>query len=126
MVSRVRVRHDDPGDMRPSPAALTATRASCSAVAAPAETPSTVTLARIVSATRGAWPSTTQRPRSARIGRLVDVFADPAADPQMSRPLAGTAAAAHAARSVAVTFASCCGPMTSAVGIPRDAAKTAS
>src|SRR6266702_2278895 len=49
-----------PAIWRLSPAALTATRASCSAVTAPAETPSTVVAACIVSATRGARPSTTE------------------------------------------------------------------
>src|SRR5262249_30650686 len=44
---------------RPSPAALVATRASCSAVTAPAETASTVAVALIVSATCGLSPSTT-------------------------------------------------------------------
>ena len=33
---------------------------------------------------------------------------------------------AHAVRNAAVGFVSCWGPMTSAVGIPREAAKTAS
>ena len=42
-------------------------------------------------------------------------------------PRSGWAARAiPAARSEAVAFSSCCGPMTSVVGIPREAAKTAS
>ena len=44
---------------RPSAAATTAARASCSAVAAPAETPITVALVRIVSGIFGARLSTT-------------------------------------------------------------------
>src|SRR5262249_57837608 len=46
-----------PAISRPSLAALVATRASCSAVTAPAETASTVAVARIVSATCGLSPS---------------------------------------------------------------------
>src|SRR6516165_7692913 len=46
-----------PSICRSSAAALTATPASCAAVTAPAETPSTVALVRIVSAMRGAWLS---------------------------------------------------------------------
>ena len=48
-----------PAMSRPSLAALTATRASCSAVATPAETPSTVAVVRITWATCDAWSSTT-------------------------------------------------------------------
>ena len=48
-----------PAMSRLSSAALTATRASWSAVAAPAETASTVVAPRVVSDTSGARPSTT-------------------------------------------------------------------
>src|SRR5262249_6626028 len=48
-----------PAISRPSPAVLTATRASFSAVAEPAEIPSTVAVVRITSPTCGAWSSTT-------------------------------------------------------------------
>ena len=44
---------------------------------------------------------------------------------EFGRPSRDCVRAAHAMRSVAVTFASCCGPTTSAVGIPRAAAKAA-
>ena len=47
-------------------------------------------------------------------------------DLQLARCLDGAGGAAHAARNVAAAFTSCCGPTTSAVGIPREAAKTAS
>src|SRR5205823_3219446 len=48
-----------PSMSRPSPAALATTRTSCCAVAAPEVTPTSVVVARIVLATRGARPSTT-------------------------------------------------------------------
>ena len=49
-----------PASWRPLSAALTATRASLSAVAAPADTPSTATVVRILSVTRGVCSSTTE------------------------------------------------------------------
>ena len=115
-----------PAISRPSTAALRATRASWSAVAAPAETPITVDVVRIVAATRRALPSTTA---------TTTVSAAPSRWPMCSSSLTATrrcldrfggTVAAHAARSVAAASASCRGPMTSAVGIPWAAAKAAS
>ena len=125
LVLGVRVGDEEPVISRPSPAATTAARASCSAVAAPAETPMTVASARVVSGILGVRLSTTattmtspgsgcrRRPlrrRSPGVGRFVDA--------------AGSRLARGAERGRVLV--SCCGPTTSAVGMPCEAAKTAS
>ena len=111
---------------RPSAAAAVATRASSSAVAPPDETPSTVAVVRAVGGTAGS------RHRSpARHGERRGNLADSPSSVTMSRsgfprPEVACAPAAHAVCSVAVTFTSCCGPITRAVEIPRAEAKAAS
>jgi len=123
----VRISNEDSDHVAAIGGGAAATRASCRAVTAPAETPSTVAVARIVRATSGFWPSTTATttvnlaPRSISASwRLFTVTCS------FLEPREGVGSAAQAARSMAVVFTSCWGPTISTVGIPSDAAKTAS
>ena len=112
---------------RPSAPAATAARASCSAVDAPAETPRTVALVRIVPGISGARLSTTATTMTRAVSGSMSIAAlvisgnsqQAAAD----RCLAGVA---HAVRRVAVAAVFCCGPTTSDVGMFCEAAKAAS
>src|SRR5271166_3493164 len=92
---------------RPSETALTAARASWSAVAAPAETPSSVAVVRIVSGIPGFLPSTTATTTANVASGCTSAPASETTTRKCLGRFHDSGGAAQAVRSVAVTVASC-------------------